>query len=104
MLRLLFISLIVLLLGSCLGEKQEAEYERTKIELHVHLFDNKQKLSSYVNENFEVVEVTRSGFARWWKDDPKNECHIYVVRGLSREENSYGHELQHCIYGSFHKE
>lgn len=106
MVRGLLITLMsaVLLLAACSGEKQEPEYERTQIELHVHLFDTERELNDHVNKSYKVSPATRSGFAKWWKPDPKNECHVYLVRGLKAQERNYGHELQHCIYGSFHKE
>lgn len=34
-----------------------------------------------------------------------DECTIFVVRGTTaRLEGIYGHELMHCMYGTYHKE
>lgn len=96
----------VLVLSACSDSNgtSKAQHERTEIVLKVKLFDTKRELNEYINSNFDLSPVTRSGLARWYEPDPTNECTVYLVRGFQNEERTYGHELQHCIYGAFHKE
>lgn len=66
--------------------------ERTKIEVHVHLFQSVRDLE-------KVVGPTRHAMAKWSPND--NRCDIYIKQG---DTKSLGHEMQHCIFGSWHPE
>jgi len=103
---------IVTLLGTAgCGKVNEGtpQHERTDLHLNVKLFDNERELNHYIEDNFNAnKQYTREGFSRWFVDTfegQPNECTIYVVRGTTgRLEGIYGHELMHCMYGTYHKE
>lgn len=103
---------IILLLMSCgdpsaVNSERTIEHARTEIMLHVKLFDTNSQLNAFINKEYagKTNDLTKSGFAMWYKDDPTGECTIYVVKGTSTSlQTDYGHEIMHCIYGSFHKE
>lgn len=81
------------------------QFERTEIKLSVKLFDNERELNQYIVDNFNVKDANRLGFSKWYLDDVNNECTIYVVRGTKTSlQSTYGHEIMHCIYGTYHKE
>lgn len=85
------------------------QHERTDIHLKVRLFDNERELNHYIESNFDVnKEYKREGLSRWYAqsfDGMLDECTIFVVRGTTeRLESIYGHELMHCVYGTYHKE
>ena len=80
------------------------------IDIRVMTFKNQNSLQRYLTKNkmtFDEVD----GLAQW--AHPKNDltkvnrCEIYVVEPSGVKDYSametWGHELAHCIYGSFHK-
>jgi hypothetical protein len=90
-------------------QKFTPQHERADIHLKVRLFDNERELNHYIESNFDVnKEYKRDGFSRWYAqsfDGMLDECTIFVVRGTTeRLEGIYGHELMHCVYGTYHKE
>lgn len=105
MLKKLFLVSCLFILGCEPAPKDVVEYERTNIKLNVMLFDTERGLNEYIHQNYQVTKVEREGFSVWYKNDPTNECTILVLRGTEpSKERVYGHELMHCIYGTFHKE
>ena len=81
------------------------------IDIRVTTFSNDRQLNKFLKSNdFSSQEV--DGLARW--AHPKNElskvkrCDISVVEPYgvkdTRTLTTWGHELAHCIYGSYHKE
>lgn len=79
--------------------------------LKVMVFESEYALNKYVQGN-DLIQQDVLGLARWTvkRDDRSNVtgCTIYVVdpKGLndSNRFETWGHELVHCVYGSFHKE
>jgi hypothetical protein len=78
------------------------------VNLRIEVFDTKENLDQYISTHFKIREGKREGMAYWYKNDPDNECTIYVPspKGISLKEaeSIYGHEILHCIYGSYHIE
>lgn len=102
------IGLAALLIACMPDPKHEFDSPRESVALEVKVFKNELELNRYLKENFKT-EATRAGFSRWYVNDPNNECTIFVVdpretRSLVHTEKTWGHELLHCVYGSFHKE
>lgn len=107
------ITLLVFTLLCTTGCEQPKEFtpqhERTDIHLEVKLFDTEREMNNYIESNFNVSnQYAREGFSRWFVDTFEgipDECTIFVVRGTTeRLEAVYGHELMHCVYGTYHKE
>lgn len=108
-----------LLLNSCEnGERVEPTFDRsgTVVETRVNVHD---RLRDMHNAYRDVHDLSIShdltglqGFAVWYEfpnGKPNNEsytCEIHIVRP-TRVDDSYtltlGHEMLHCIYGSYHK-
>lgn len=82
--------------------------------LTVMVFDTESALNSYLTKNKirKRDDLDVLGLAAWKakKNDLSSvsSCSIYVVRpkGLadSNRFETWGHELVHCVYGSFHEE
>jgi hypothetical protein len=116
MLKKLGIIYIFLLLGSCSkqpgdGIEGTQNYEGQQFPITVHVFDTRaqlQKAIEDINNRGEEVD----GFSAWYlrsKADPTmTRCDLYVVRPSSVNDHSqmttWGHELAHCVYGTYHKE
>lgn len=79
--------------------------------LKVIVFESERALNKHVEKN-NLAQSEVLGLARWTakKNDLSSvsSCTIYVVdpKGLndSNRFETWGHELVHCVYGSFHKE
>lgn len=79
--------------------------------LEVMVFESEPELHRYLMKH-KIEKKKVLGLARWTilKNDPSTvtDCTIYVVRpkGLddSNRFETWGHELVHCVYGSFHEE
>lgn len=80
------------------------------LDIRVMTFKSQKSLQKYLTKNkMTLTEV--DGLAQW--AHPKNDltkvkrCEIYVVepKGVKDYDvmKTWGHELAHCIYGSFHK-
>jgi len=91
--RSIGITILVVLLFSCLPQsttRQEFNREKTVITRY-HVYENKREL--------QKVTGKKSGQAVWSPND--QICDVYLVRW---DFESTGHEIHHCLYGSFHKE
>lgn len=78
--------------------------------LKVHVFENETQLNRAV-ENLEGAPlVAVDGIAQARVDAIGNvrRCDIYVVRPKHatdyNQQETWGHELMHCVYGLYHKE
>lgn len=81
--------------------KPQRNYEGKPLVITVHAFDSKKKL---IKATKDYGTVHQAGLAVWSPDD--NKCDVYVLRSKKADSNRYntwGHELGHCLYGSFHK-
>lgn len=109
---LLFTALLLtLVVTSCSDSSKQfnKQYERTSFrELTIVLYDSKQQLNEAYVTMHDLPKNTASieGFAQW---SPTNEhkCVLHLVQSETLSDNNnvttWGHELKHCVYGSFHK-
>jgi hypothetical protein len=105
--KLILLLLIALSLGCSEKEETKVAKPRQTVDLEIMLFDDLNELNNYIDKNYEVKKLRREGFARWYTDG--TDCKIFLHRVNTEKEFDkleavYGHELMHCIYGSFHKE
>ena len=80
------------------------------IDIRVMTFDNQSSMQRYLTRN-KLTNDEVDGLAQWVH--PKNDltkvkrCEIYVVEPSGVKDyntmETWGHELVHCMYGSFHK-
>lgn len=79
--------------------------------IKVMSFESESELQRYLQRN-KLQKKKVKGFAIWNVDSRNPErvydCTIYVVdpKGLKDKDRfeTWGHELVHCVYGSFHEE
>ena len=118
--------LTLLLLTSCdksneSNIEQKINRESLPIKTTVHFYNNIEEVRKKykeINNLDKNEEVFTEGFAIWpeWKDQSGNsvipegkelKCDIYTVRPSKTDDEAVltlGHEMLHCIYGSYHKE
>ena len=80
------------------------------VDIRVMTFKSQSSLQKYLTKN-KMTFYEVDGLAQW--AHPKNDltkvnrCEIYVVEPSGVKDvdvlETWGHELAHCIYGSFHK-
>lgn len=105
----------MLLLASCdpspnSGVKKTHDVTGEYIDIRVMTFDNQSSMQRYLTRN-KLTNDEVDGLAQWVH--PKGDltkvkrCEIYVVEPSGVRDYStmqtWGHELVHCMYGSFHK-
>lgn len=97
------------------GVKEEStiegshNYEGQMFPLVVHVYDSYGELNKAISKINNGPKV--DGFTSWFivKDDSKimSDCEIHVVRPKGVKDvkvlETWGHELAHCIYGTYHK-
>ena len=108
------------LLGSCeQGEQVEPTFDRsgliveTKVKVHDRLRDMHNAYKDVHNLPNSHDLTGLQGFAVWYEfpnGKPSDElytCEIHIVRPSRVDDNNtltLGHEMLHCIYGSYHKQ
>ena len=112
--KITIVALLALLLVSCdqpTGIKKTHDVTDQYVDIRVMTFKSQNALQKYLTKNkltFDEVD----GLAQWAhpKDDMTkvNRCDIYVVEPSGVRDtgtlSTWGHELAHCMYGSYHKE
>jgi hypothetical protein len=104
--------LFALLIVSCdqgAGIKKTHDVTEEYIPIKVMTFSSQKDLQKYAEDN-ELILSDVEGLAQWAHpvDDLSKvkRCDIYVVEPRNSRDYStletWGHELAHCIYGSFH--
>ena len=101
------------LLQSCdagynsLDKTHDAEGEEMIVKINV--FSSHEKLNDYIRKN-DIENATVDGLAQWRlkkNEDIPYRCDIFVVRPKRSNDyelqETWGHELMHCVYGSYHK-
>lgn len=98
---ILFLSLS---LFSCTDSNKimKEDFDRTGQELRivVHTYPNQKALIRATSKYGSTYEV---GMAVWSKSD--NLCEIHVIEARYQEDKQFetwGHELAHCVHGTFH--
>jgi hypothetical protein len=94
--------------GPALTETHNADGKDFTI--RVTTFESGAKLQKYIDDN-DLTTESVDGLAQWriTKDMSQlRRCDIYVVKPSSPRDydvmETWGHELVHCVYGSFHKD
>jgi len=108
MYKLILIPLI-LLLSSCGEDKPiPKDFDRSgKVQkITVYVYPDKASMRK-ARQGFDgSKEKDLMGWSAWTANDPA-KCKIHVVKLKSATDNSqmttWGHELVHCVYGSFHE-
>lgn len=110
--KITIVALLTLLLVSCdqpTGIKKTHDVTDQYIDIRVMTFETESQLNKFLKrKGGEEVE----GLAQWVH--PKGDltkvkrCDIYVVEPNNSRDygqmETWGHELMHCIYGSYHPE
>jgi len=117
--RLLTIGLLVFSLTSCDSRKEgiEGSIDRVGEDMRttVHFHENRVDLKLAYAEVHDIkpheVPAGLEGFAVWyeWKnkkpENAENECTIHTVEPRRVDDTNtltLGHEMLHCLYGSYH--
>ena len=113
--KILGIAVLVFLMVSCeplpnQGLTKTHDVTGEYLDIRVMTFKSQKSLQKYLTKN-KMTFTEVDGLAQW--AHPKNDltkvnrCEIYVVEPKSVKDEdvmgTWGHELAHCIYGSFHK-
>ena len=112
--KVIITAVLALLLVSCdkpTGIKKTHDVTDQYVDIRVMTFETESQLNKFLKlKSYSGQEV--EGLARWAhpKDDMTKvkRCDIYVVEPSGVRDtgtlSTWGHELAHCIYGSYHKE
>lgn len=102
---------------SCTDKKDDLQktHDRTSEEMTivVHVYPNEKEVTKSYWKNQEEIfnrnvtdEFTRLGWAGW--DTKSNYCEIHTIDIKYKNDKNaiqtLGHEMTHCLYGSFHSE
>jgi len=73
----------------------------------VYVYDNRKAMRQ-AKKDFDGQDASQvEGWAKW-SNKESSGCEIHVVKIRSkndkRQMETWGHELTHCMYGSFHEE
>lgn len=107
------VATILLFLVSCDNENTlEPTHDVTGLDqtIRVTTYSSETELNRAVRKLEEAPDYDVEGLAQWRMDTIGNvkRCDIHVVEPKSRTDRdqmeTWGHELMHCIYGSYHKE
>ena len=70
------------------------------IEITTYVFANQHELLKHI-ETMGLSKYDYMGLSKWAVEE--NICDIFVIMG-EPEFETWGHELAHCLYGTFHEE
>lgn len=104
----------VLIVGGCEPRKPQfiAEFDRTNSPMLVTfvIYDSQYDLQKALADQLDVkrIEGKAYGFAQWYKNEKDiNVCVLHLLKPKSIDDEitlTWGHELAHCAYGTYHKE
>lgn len=97
----IIIAILFFATSNRVGLNPEFDRSGTPMKITVYTYKNKYAL----NKLHPDGELPREGWSLWYQND-SSECEIHVLEGKSIDDDTtmtWGHELQHCIYGRFHK-
>ena len=116
---LLLLLLVGTLLISC-GDKTDGpelikthDYSNRELPITVMVFESNSDLNKYLKKNKLTSRDSSVQGLALWALNAKNRtevinCTIYVVEPKGSQDynelTTWGHELLHCVYGSFHKD
>jgi hypothetical protein len=100
------LAILPLFLGmvACSGTNREyiqKDHTRTHIDLRINVYSSKSELVRKLKKEYPGLYTVPEGMAVW--DTVTNKCEIHVVEPKKLFDiNTWGHELLHCVYGSWH--
>lgn len=112
--RKLFLSALLIALVACSGNTESpgtpvrptidrtGQVQQVVVYVHPSYEDVNRALDKYAGKDMPEVY----GWSTWCKD-AACRCEIHVIKPLhlhTRPVETWGHELMHCVYGSFHPE
>ena len=112
--KIISIALLLITMSGCKITQQikgSHNYESKEFTIKVTVYENNKKLNKAIDKKYGNVNhgFSVEGFSVWHlsKKDVSNmtSCEIYVTKPSmigSPEFDTWGHELAHCIYGSYH--
>jgi hypothetical protein len=111
------ILLSIIFLGSCSEDGSSGiagthDYNNREFIITVHVYDSEAQLNESLADLFpNEPRDERLGFAKWIVNTDMSRmygCNLYVVKPRHANDNeqleTWGHELAHCVYGTFHAE
>ena len=112
--KILGIAALVLLMVSCEPAPSKKisgtqDYSATQFPITVHTYDTKSELNKAIRNKTQHGQNVE-GLALWFlgKETSKmKRCEIHVVTPKGVEDDymtTWGHELAHCVFGTYHKE
>lgn len=113
-LRKLLIILATLFLVTCSEEGSDGnlltDFDRTEqvIEVVTYFYDKQSEVDAVFAEKYGTANDGREGFAVW--ANPSRTplwCEIHTLRPKNNNDDNMstlGHEMFHCLRGTFHKE
>lgn len=115
----LFLFLLITLVTSC-GDKTDGpelikthDYSNRELPITVMVFESNSDLNKYLRSKELTQRESKVEGLALWSLNAKNrtevmDCTIYVVEPKGSQDynelTTWGHELLHCVYGSFHKD
>lgn len=115
--RLLLTCLFVLAIAvSCKNDDQDRispEFDRSNVTIEIKIVtheNSRQVTNAYkkylTGRGIEFDGQERKGWAGWSLNAPYY-CQIHVIKSKRIDDDNtmtWGHELQHCVYGRYHTE
>ena len=111
----IIIALMVMFVVSCdpSTDRQKIsgtqDYSGVQFPITVHTFQNQREFDKAVKD-IKTHDESALGYSRWYlskKTGEMSRCEIYVIVPEGVEDNhmtTWGHELAHCVYGTYHRE
>ena len=116
-----YLYLVALILGSLLlhacdqsgnggsGIKGDLDRTGSAQKITIKVYDTKTAMQKAKAEaSNRAIDPTTEGWSIWSPNNEELGCTVHVVKLKSGTDNSgmttWGHELAHCMYGTYHKE
>lgn len=110
----IIIGVMVLFMVSCEPSPNEKisgtqDYSGTQFPITVYTFQNQREFDKAVKD-IKTHDEPALGYSRWYlskKTGEMSRCEIYVIVPEGVEDKhmtTWGHELAHCVYGTYHRE
>ena len=114
--ELVVIAAFMMLVVGCVKKESEdtikgsQDFSGVEFPITVHVFETKSEMHKHLREN-KIERRKVQGKASWLVAADMSvlyECDIYVVKPKGVNDNNkletWGHELAHCVYGTYHPE
>lgn len=114
--ELIVIAAFMMLVVGCVKKESEdtikgtQDFSGVEFPITVHVFETRNEMREYLRDN-QDEERRIEGKAYWFISPDASVlygCDIYVVKPKGVNDNNnletWGHELAHCVYGTYHPE